>query len=325
MKSFFFAPLQADLTAICMGGADFGKYHLDDPFTFRLLDTYLSLGGNWIDTAHMYADWEPGEKSSSERQIGRWVKSRGHRSDVFIASKGAHPAMGKMDVPRVNPTDIVFDLDEGLQVSGLDYFDLYYLHRDDPDMPVDGIIDCLEAQVQAGKIRAYGASNWRGARIAEANAYAKSKGCQGFTASEILFSAAKPNDQPTDDTTLVRMDGTEHAYYTAAGADVLVTAFTSQAKGYLTKRAADLPIGEGLTAAYGSGTNDKILALAADIATAHNVSVTAVSLAYIYSQSYPAVPILGCKSVTHIEDCMKHGDFVLTPDETAAINAIRFA
>jgi len=323
MKSFYYAPLEANLSAICMGGADFGKYHLDDPFTFRLLDTYLALGGNWVDTAHMYADWEPGERSSSERQIGRWVKSRGHRNDVFIASKGAHPAMGKMDVPRVNPAEIMFDLDEGLQVSGLDYFDLYYLHRDDPNVPVDGIIDCLEEQVQKGKIRAYGASNWRGARIAEANAYAKAKGHQGFTASEILFSAAQPNSLPTDDQTLVRMDCTEHTQYEHFGDEVFVTAFTSQAKGYLTKRAAGLPIGEGLAAAYDSDVNDRILALAQDIAAAHNVSVTAVSLAYIYSQLYPAAPILGCKSVAHIEDCMKYSDFTLTTEETAAINAIR--
>jgi len=323
MKSFFYAPLQANLTAICMGGADFGKYHLDDACTFRLLDTYLSLGGNWIDTAHMYADWEPGEKSSSERQIGRWVKNRGHRNDVFIASKGAHPDLRTMDISRVNPADIVFDLGEGLQVSGLDYFDLYYLHRDDVNAPVADIIDCLEEQVKKGKIRAYGASNWRGARIAEANAYAKSKGYQGFTASEILFSAAKPNELPGDDKTLVRMDKAEHAYYESVG-DIFVTGFTSQAKGYLTKRASGLPVGEGLAAAYGSDVNDKIFALAQDIAAAHNVSVTAVSLAYIYSQVYPAAPILGCKSVAHIEDCMKHGDFVLSPDEMAAINAIRF-
>ena len=323
MKTFYFEPLQTKLSAICMGTADFGKYNLDDPLSFSLLDTYLGLGGNWIDTAHMYADWEPGEKSSSERQLGRWFKNRGGRHDVLIASKGAHPDLETMHISRVNPEGIVHDLEEGLFLSGLDYFDLYYLHRDDENMPVSTLIDCLEEQVKRGKIRAYGASNWRGARIAEANAYAKQKGYQGFTASQILFSAATPNVTPDPNDTLIRIDKTEHAFYTAS--NMLLTGFTSQAKGYLTKRAAGLPVNDGVAQTYDSDVNNRILALVQDIAAAHSVSVTAVSLAYLYSQPFPAVPVLGCKSVAHIEDCMKHSDFTLAVDETAAINDVKFA
>jgi len=323
MKTFRFEPLQTELSAICMGTADFGKYNLLDPLSFSLLDTYVGLGGNWIDTAHLYADWEPGEKSSSEKQIGRWIKQRGGRHNVLIASKGAHPDMSTMDISRVTPEDIIFDLEEGLQVSGLDHFDLWYLHRDNTNVPVSTLVDCLEAQVARGLIRAYGVSNWRGDRIAEANAYCKQKGYQGISASQILYSAATPKVTPDPLDTLVRMDKTEHAFYNEA--NMLLTAFTSQAKGYLTKRAAGLPVSDGVAQTYDSDVNNRILALVQDIAAAHNVSVTAVSLAYISSQTFPGVPILGCRTVAQVEDCMKHSDFSLTADETAAINAVKFA
>jgi len=321
MKTFYCKPLQANLTVVSMGTADFGN-QMQDEQGFALLDTYVGLGGNLIDTAHMYADWEPGVKSSSERQIGRWLQKRGGRQNVYIASKGGHPDMSAMHISRLSPEDLAQDLDEGLLYTGLDYFDMYYLHRDDTNLPVSQIMDCMNEQITRGKIRALGCSNWRSARIAEANAYAESKGLQGFTASQIMFSAAAPNDVPGADPTLVRMDKAEFDFYEKAG--MLLTSFTSQAKGYLTKRAAGAAVSDGVRAHYDSERNDSILKIVQEIAAAHRVSVTTVSLAYIWSQAFDAIPILGCHTSAHIADCMQNCDFTLTADEVAAVNAVRF-
>jgi len=323
MKTFYFKPLAAHLSIVSMGTADFGcDKSIKDPEAFALLDAYIENGGNLIDTAHMYADWEGGERCSSERAIGRWVRARGNREKVYIASKGAHPDLGTMDVPRVNPEAITHDIDEGLLISGLDYFDIYYLHRDDPRRPVGPIMECLHTQIQKGKIRAIGASNWQSSRIAEANAYARANGLQGFTASQIQFSAAEPNRLPEADTTLLSMDKTEHDFYMRE--NMLVTAFTSQAKGYLSKKAAGLALSEGTRQQYDSAINDRLLVFVKAIAAKHNVSVTTVCLAYIWSQGFPGIPVLGCHHLAHLADSMADCDFVLTGEETALINAAKF-
>ena len=91
---------------------------------------------------------------------------------MIIATKGAHPLLSSMNVPRCTPEEIVHDIEQSLGHLQCDVIDLYWLHRDDPTRPTGEIIETLAGQVKAGKIRYYGCSNWRVERIAAANAYA---------------------------------------------------------------------------------------------------------------------------------------------------------
>ena len=138
-----------------------------------LLDAIYELGGNTFDTARIY---------SSEPPLGRWINERGIRDEVVIIDKGAHP---EGDRKRVTPADISADLAESLGRLGTDYIDLYLLHRDDPDVPVGPIIEALNEHVDAGRIRAFGASNWQHQRIGQANEYAASHGLVPFARDAI--------------------------------------------------------------------------------------------------------------------------------------------
>ena len=197
------------------------------------MDLYYEHGGRTFDTVRVYCDWLPGGHGMSERTLGEWVKERGCREEVVLITKGAHPPLTDMRCSRMNAEEIRKDIEDSLLTMQTDYIDLYFLHRDDENVPVSVIMDILYEFVQEGKVRMLGASNWRIDRILEANAYARENGKTPFSASEIQWSYAVCTPETIGDTTLICMNDAEYEKYKAAGIPVL--AFTSQAYGMFSK------------------------------------------------------------------------------------------
>jgi aryl-alcohol dehydrogenase-like predicted oxidoreductase len=160
---------------------------LDEAQSFALLDQVYELGCNAIDTAHVYGG------GSSERIIGKWMQARGLRDKIVLITKGAAHSV---DRRRMTSFDIASDLHDSLARLKTDHVDLYLLHRDDPTVPVEPVIDTLNEQLQAGRMRAFGASNWSHQRIESANAYARANGLEPFVASSPQFSLAHPLGEP---------------------------------------------------------------------------------------------------------------------------------
>jgi aryl-alcohol dehydrogenase-like predicted oxidoreductase len=157
-----------EVSKLCLGTGRFGA-GLPREEALKQLDLFFDRGGNFVDTARVYADWVPGGHGASESTVGAWLKKRKLRNRVIISSKGAHPDLKTMHIPRMGPADVRFDLEESLRALGTDYIDLYFLHRDDPSRPVGEILDMLESFRKEGKIRHYGCSNWTLNRIEEAD------------------------------------------------------------------------------------------------------------------------------------------------------------
>ncbi len=155
--------------------------------SFALLDEIFELGCTTFDTAHVYG------RGDNERTMGRWVNERGVRDKVVIIGKGAHH---NEDRNRVTPFDITADLHDSLARFHFDYIDLYLLHRDDPSVPVGPIVEVLNEHLRAGKIHAFGGSNWTHERIQAANDYAKANGLVPFAASSPNFSLAEQVKEP---------------------------------------------------------------------------------------------------------------------------------
>ena len=192
-------------SALCMGSTMIGSV-VDQQLSFRMLDAFLDAGGTFVDTAKVYADWLPGPRSVSEKTIGEWLRQSGKREQVVLATKGAHPELNTMHIARMSPAEIAADVDGSLQHLQTDVIDLYWLHRDDVQRPVAEILETMEGQVRAGKIRYYGCSNWRADRIAEAQAYARSRGWTGFVADQMMWSLAAVDYAAIPDQTMVAMD-----------------------------------------------------------------------------------------------------------------------
>lgn len=173
------------------------------------------------------------ETAASEKCIGRWIAERKCRNKVFLSTKGAHPELADIHSSRMSRENIVQDLNESLAFLQCDYVDLYFLHRDDTTKPVSFIMDVLDEQVKAGKIRFLGASNWTKSRIDEANAYAVANGKTPFSVSQIQWSLADVKPDAGLDDTLVQMNKSEYDAYLKNPLPVM--AFSSQARGFFPK------------------------------------------------------------------------------------------
>lgn len=301
-----------DLTpsVICYGSVFFGS-RIPEEETFRLLDTYVERGGNFIDTAKVYADWLPGERSASEKTIGRWLRSRGNRESIVLATKGAHPELGRMDEPRMSRESIVHDVDSSLSHLQTDRIDLYYLHRDDPATPAGEIIESLNEVIRAGKVRYIGCSNWTAARIEEANRYASERGLQGFAANQPMWSLADPNEDQMSDKTMVVMHEDGEAFHRRTG--MAVVPYTSQAFGFFSGqyRRDNMPDKLKL---FVNEENLRRLERVERTSARLGISQTETALGYLLSQPFPVFPIIGSRTQEQLEESLKAGDVTLDPE-----------
>jgi aryl-alcohol dehydrogenase-like predicted oxidoreductase len=304
------------VSAICLGSTDIGS-RIDRDTSFRLLDLFVEHGGNFLDTANVYADWASPTKSISEKTIGAWLRQSGKRDQIVLATKGGHPDLKTMRVGRLSRPEIVHDLDQSLAHLQTEVIDLYWLHRDDASRPVGEIVETLNEQVQAGKIRYFGCSNWTALRIAAAQEYAAQHGLQGFSGDQMLWSLAAADAQDHPDKTIVIMDGDLWRYHVETG--LAAIPYSSQANGFFQKLAegARDRIRPNQQTLYGSSGNqgrfERLMALSGQL----SMSVTQLVLGYLMSQPFVTVPIIGCRTVEQLLDSLSAGDVVLTPEQVA--------
>jgi aryl-alcohol dehydrogenase-like predicted oxidoreductase len=305
-----------EVSPICLGCGPLGST-LDRAASFRLLDAYAAAGGNFIDTAKVYADWLPGERSVSEKTIGTWLRQRGNRTRVIVATKGAHPDLATMHIPRMSPAEITGDLEASLRHLGVETIDLYWLHRDDPSRPVAEILETLAAQVLSGKIRYYGCSNWQTGRIREAQAYALAHGLPAFAANQMMWSLAAVNPDGPGDPTLAPMNSVMSAFHQETG--LAAVPFSAQAGGFFSKLIAgraslDAP------GPYRNSRNRERLARICQLVEETGLSVTQIVLGYLRGQPFVTVPIIGPQSLAQLADSLTAADVRLTPQQIAFLS-----
>ncbi|WP_176706657.1 aldo/keto reductase [Paenibacillus hemerocallicola] len=308
-----------DLVAspICLGTSPIGS-RLKEEESFRLLDLFVELGGNFLDSSHNYADWACEVKSISEKTIGKWMKARGNRSRIIVGTKGACPSGERFF--RLTRDEIMHDLHGSLQNLQTDCIDLYWLHRDDPTVPVEQILEILLDAADAGKIRHFACSNWSLPRIREAQSIAAEKGKPGFCASQIMWSLAQPNTDNMSDKTIVVMDEETKRYHAEAG--MAQVPFSSQAGGFFGGRYNREDAGEGrkptsVGKVYFNETNFGRLDRVREVASRLNASPSEVALAYLFAQPFPVFPIIGSHTPEQLTDSCKAGDLRL--DERTAL------
>jgi aryl-alcohol dehydrogenase-like predicted oxidoreductase len=153
-----------------------------------LIESALEMGINAIDTARVYG--------LSENSLGRWLEKPGNREKVVLLTKCGHPA--EDGTRRVNAREMKRDLALSLEALRTEVIDLYLLHRDDPETPVGEILETFQEMKEAGRIRAFGGSNWTVARLREANEYAAKHGLQPMTVSSPQFGLASQVKDPWD-------------------------------------------------------------------------------------------------------------------------------
>jgi aryl-alcohol dehydrogenase-like predicted oxidoreductase len=303
-------------SVIGLGTAGFGSA-IPQERAFALLDRFAELGGNFLDTARVYAAWLPGGAGASERTIGAWLKSRGMAEQMIVATKGGHPDLATMHISRLSPAEIAADLTASLDALGLAAVDLYWLHRDDPAIPAGEIMDALNEHVRAGRLRAIAASNWTTERIEAANAWAAAHGQVGFCASQIGWSLAQPDPAARGFGGELAMDAATLAYHRRTGFPVV--AYSSQAAGFFAGKAdrylaPDAPR-DGFSRKYMTAENLARLARARMLAERRGRPTNDIALAYLLSQPFPVYALVGCQTVEQVQASCAAADLRLTPEE----------
>lgn len=294
------AGLDHPVSRVVLGTAGFG----DHPSPDEILDEYVLAGGNCLDTAWIY-----GQEGSAERTVGSWLGARGTRKDIVLIAKGACST-------DCTPDMIVADLDESFERLGVDTADIYMMHRDNPAVPAGEFVDLLNQQVDAGRIRVFGGSNWSTARLAEANEYARANGLRGFTVSSPNLSLARWNE-PTWEDTLTASDPGSRRWYREN--DVALFAWSSQANGFFTGRYgrsdADDPALADVARVWFNDENFLRRQRAEAIASRRGVEATHIALAYVLNQPFETYALIGPLTVEEVRSSLGGADIELSEDE----------
>jgi len=203
---------------LCLGGNVFG-WSANAAQSQEVLSAYESAGGNFIDTADMYSRWHTGNVGGeSETIIGDWMRARGNRSEMVIATKVAKLATR----PGLSAANIAAAAEDSLRRLGTDYIDIYYAHHDDDEIPLEESLTAFNELVTAGKVRYLAASNYSAARLEEALKISRDLGMSEYLLLQPNYNAIVRNEYEGD------------LMAVAVKEDIPVLPYFSLAAGFLT-------------------------------------------------------------------------------------------
>ena len=293
---------------LCLGGNVFG-WSANAAQSQEVLSAYESAGGNFIDTADMYSRWHTGNVGGeSETIIGDWMKARGNRSEMVIATKVAKLATR----PGLSAANIAAAAEDSLRRLGTDYIDIYYAHHDDEEVPLEESLTAFNELVTSGKVRYLAASNYSAARLEEALKISRDLGM-----SEYLLLQPNYND-------IVRNEYEGDLMAVAVKEAIPVLPYFSLAAGFLTGkyqpgievdsvRAGDMPD-------YKNDRGWAILNAITEIAKQENTSIAAVALGWLRSQPGVVTPIASARTTEQLAEILPVVE--LSAEQVAQVNAL---
>jgi aryl-alcohol dehydrogenase-like predicted oxidoreductase len=285
------------VSALCFGGSGFGT-DIKGKDADRLVSDFIEAGGCFFDTAHCYSFWVKNGLGASEREFGACLKRLSCWNKVVVGTKGGHPDGGvnyRRPDAYMSENMIKSDVDESLKRLGAERIDLYYLHRDDPRMPSAEVIGILNREIERGRIRYIGASNWSIQRIAEANEYASKHGLQGFVTSQLHWSLADPNWESGPDPIMRYVTEEDREWYASVG--ISIVAYSSTAGGYFASI-------HGSSGTYDNPTNIKRRNRAEELASNINCTTAQIAMAYLLHQKPLTIPIFRTTNQAHLAEIM---------------------
>ena len=300
-----------DVAPLALGGNVFG-WTADQKTSFRLLDAFVDAGCNLIDTADGYSHWIDGhEGGESEAVIGAWLKADGRRDRVLIATK-----VGKWSKrPGLGAANIKVAIDEALQRLHTDVIDLYQAHEDDPDTPLEETLRAFADLVDAGKVRAIGASNYSAARLAEALEVSADLGLPRYESIQPQYNLIRRNEYEGELRDLVLEHELGVISYFSLAAGFLTGKYRSQEDLAGHARAGMV---EGYLNAYGL----RVLRAVDDVAKRRDATPVQVALAWLMARPGVTAPIASATSIEQLDELIGAIDLKLDHDDMATLDRV---
>ena len=275
---------------LCLGGNVFG-WSADEAQSHDVLDAYTSHGGNFIDTADVYSEWKDGNSGGdSEAIIGSWLKKRGNRSEVVIATKVAKLSTR----PGLSAANIKAAIDDSLKRLQSDYIDIYYAHEDDQNTPLEETLGAFDEIVKSGKVRYIAASNYNSARLKEAITISKSNNFAQYIAIQNHYNLLERKDYESDMAPALKELGLSGIPFFA-----LARGFLS---GKYRKGATVESVRAGGVANYLNDAGYALLEKLDVLAKSHNTSVSAIAIAWLRAQPTISAPIASARTVAQLNE-----------------------
>lgn len=305
------SPLQ--VSPLCFGGNVFG-WTVDQPTSFALLDAWLGAGMNFVDTADVYSRWVPGHSGGeSETIIGQWLHKSGKRKQLVLATKlGKDMGDGKVGL---HPKYIKQAVDASLKRLQTDYIDLYQTHDDDPNIPFEDVLGTLGDLIQAGKVRAIGASNYSAARLAEALDCSEQHRLARFDSLQPLYNLYDRAvfEKELQPLCVARNVGVINFYALAAG--FLTGKYRSEADAAKSARGAKT------TSLYLNPRGLRIVEALEQVAAQYQAQLGEVAIAWLLQQPGIAAPIASATSLAQLQSLVNAATLPLDAAALALLNA----
>jgi aryl-alcohol dehydrogenase-like predicted oxidoreductase len=294
-----------ELVPLAFGGNVFG-WTVDEATSFALLDGFVAAGCDFIDTADVYSRWHTGNQGGeSETIIGKWLKARGNRSKVIIATKvGLEMGPGRKGLA---PAYIKRSIEDSLRRLQTDYIDLYQSHRDDPDTPIADTLGAYAELIKQGKVREIGASNYTAPRLAEALRISATQGLPRYQSLQPLYSLVERTEFEGDLEALCLKE------------KVGVISYYSLASGFLTgKYRSKDDMANRLRGArvekYLDAAGFKVLRALDAVAARYNAKPGQIALAWLIARPSITAPIASATNLAQLDELVKAVDIKLDRD-----------
>ena len=293
---------------LCLGGNVFG-WSANSEQSREVLSAYESAGGNFIDTADMYSEWHTENVGGeSETIIGDWMRARGNRSEMVIATKVAKLSTR----PGLSAANIAAAAEDSLRRLGTDYIDIYYAHHDDEETPLEESLNAFNELVIAGKVRYLAASNYSASRLQQALNISRDLGMSEYLLLQPNYNA------------IVRDEYEGDLMAVAVKEDIPVLPYFSLAAGFLTGkyqpgvevdsvRAGDMPD-------YKNDRGWAILNALTEIASEQNCSIAAAALGWLRAQPGVVTPIASARTTEQLAQILPVVE--LSVEQVARVNAL---
>jgi aryl-alcohol dehydrogenase-like predicted oxidoreductase len=300
-----------EVPIICLGGNVF-CWTVSESDSLNQLDRAVSSGLTFIDTADVYSRWAPGHQGGeSETILGKWFASSGRRKDVILATK-VGMEMGD-NKKGLNPRYIAQAVDDSLRRLQTDYIDLYQAHQDDAATPLEETLNAFDKLVKAGKVRYLGASNYSGARLAEALETSRKNGLAEYTSLQPHYNLVERHTFESDLLPVVQKY------------QLGVIPYFSLAAGFLTgKYLRDTETQSaraGTVKKYFNPHGYAVVDALDEVAKQHNAAPSQVALAWLLAQPGITAPIASATNLKHLDDLIAAANLTLNPADLERLNA----
>jgi len=303
------------VSPLCLGTMQFG-WTAEEPDSFAVMDAFVAAGGNFLDTADVYSAWAPGNPGGvAESIIGRWLKARGNRDGIVVATKVRQRMWDGPDGEGLSRAHVMRAAEDSLRRLQIDVIDLYQCHWPDSETPIEETFRAFDDLIKAGKVRYVGLSNYSAPAVQEALGLAAEKALPRVDSLQPRYN-------------LVHRDEFEAALAELClREEIAVIPYSPLQGGFLTgKYRKGEPTPESARASqakrYGTEAGWRVIEALDAIAEAHDTTPGAVAVAWLLAKPAVAAPIIGANSPQQLADILPAADLRLAPDEIAGLDAV---